>query len=398
MYSKSSKILLFGVIILLIGALGVWSYQNLQKRVQNNTIPGQEVPDTTVSGTSLYTDPTLGFSLEIPNSWKGRYTTTQEAVAPLPSAPATSVRFDFSEGGVTTPLFYVAKTEASAWPRFMALSSRLMVKLLQVGDVVYYTEDARTYPPMRGSTFTEGTPDQYKSMLSDVETILSTFTFFDGRTGIDIRNTKETKSDETQKLELDLEYPVFQSSRVSVTGLNQEVQNKIDTIVSEFEKSLEDENLPLDIDSEMKNGVWIDYEIRNLSEKIVSIRFDISQYVRGAAHPNNFTQVLNYRLSDGKVLKLTDIFKPESKYLQQISKFTAEDLKKQLEKIDAYSEDAVSAGTSPKEENFQNVLLLPHEVEVIFDPYQVGPYALGVQSTRIPLEKLKSFIQPEFLP
>lgn len=398
MYPKPSKTALSLVIILLVAGLGLWSYKNLQKNVQNNTLENTPATPEQVSGSFLYTDPTLGFAVEIPKPWQGYFVNSSEKLTLLAGESLPSTRFDFSQNGTTVPLFYVAKTNAATWMKLQTLSSRLMKKLLQVGDVVYITEDARTYPPLGGSTFAEGTPDQYKTMQSDVEGILSTFTFFDGQTGIDIRNTKEIKSDEAQNLELDLEYPVFTSSRVSVTGLNQEVQKRIDTTVSEFEKSLEDENLPIDLDANIKNGVWIDYAIENLSAKIISIRFDISEYVRGSAHPNNFTEVLNFRVSDGKVLRLTDIFQPESTYVEQLSKFTFEDLKKQLEKIDAYTEESVKLGTSPKEENFQNILLVQNGVKVIFDPYQVGPYALGVQSVVIPFEKIKSFIQPEFLP
>ena len=39
-------------------------------------------------------------------------------------------------------------------------------------------------------------------------------------------------------------------------------------------------------------------------DDLVSVKFDVSSYYQGAAHPNSYSDVLNYDLKNGKQLKL----------------------------------------------------------------------------------------------
>ena len=61
----------------------------------------------------------------------------------------------------------------------------------------------------------------------------------------------------------------------------------------------------------------------------MSIKFDVGTYYQGAAHPNSYSEVINYDLKNGKQLKLSDLFKPGAKFLQALSAYSIADLKKQ---------------------------------------------------------------------
>jgi len=54
---------------------------------------------------------------------------------------------------------------------------------------------------------------------------------------------------------------------------------------------------------------------------------DIGGYSAGAAHPNSYTDVINFDLHNGKQLKLADLFKPGAKYLTVLSAYCVQDLK-----------------------------------------------------------------------
>ena len=64
-------------------------------------------------------------------------------------------------------------------------------------------------------------------------------------------------------------------------------------------------------------------------DDLVSVKFDVSSYFQGAAHPNSYSDVLNFDLKNGKQLKLSDLFKPGAKFLQAIATYCIGDLKKQ---------------------------------------------------------------------
>lgn len=46
----------------------------------------------------------------------------------------------------------------------------------------------------------------------------------------------------------------------------------------------------------------------------------------------------------------------------------------------------ISEGTAPKEENFENFLITDNALIIIFDPYEVAPYAAGSVFVEIPLD------------
>ena len=68
-------------------------------------------------------------------------------------------------------------------------------------------------------------------------------------------------------------------------------------------------------------------------DDLVSIKFDVSSYFQGAAHPNSIQTCSTYDLKNGKQLKLSDLFKPGAKFLQAIATYCIGDLKKQAERI-----------------------------------------------------------------
>ena len=142
-------------------------------------------------------------------------------------------------------------------------------------------------------------------------------------------------------------------------------------------------------ESAMKSDLDISYELVLAQDDLVSIKFIVSSYFEGAAHPNAYSEVINYDLKNGKQLRLGDLFKPGSKFLQTIATYCIGDLKKQDKDL------APEEGAAPVAKNYQSWNITRKGIGINFDAYQVGPYAAGPKFVMVPYSTLKDLINPE---
>lgn len=141
----------------------------------------------------------------------------------------------------------------------------------------------------------------------------------------------------------------------------------------------------------------IGYDIRYATDDLISVEFSESAYSRGAAHPNQITSVLNYDVKNGKKLALADLFSPKSNYLSVISAYCIKDLRQQSQKNKEamLSDDMIQSGASARADNYRAWAITKKGLWIIFDPYQVGPYAAGPQSVLVPYSALKAILKPD---
>jgi hypothetical protein len=144
----------------------------------------------------------------------------------------------------------------------------------------------------------------------------------------------------------------------------------------------------------MGSDLTISYSVVLAQDDIVSIDFEVSSYFQGAAHPNSYSETLNYDLKNAKQLKLADLFKPGAKYLQTIATYCIADLKKQATEKGLTAEE-IEKGAAAKADNYQGWTITKRGLGIEFDPYQVGPYAAGPQSVVVPYSNLKDLINPD---
>lgn len=126
-----------------------------------------------------------------------------------------------------------------------------------------------------------------------------------------------------------------------------------------------------------------------LSPTIISIRFDASEYIAGAAHPNNRVRILNYDFVKHLVLSPTDLFASSTQALPFLSAYTRSALRTLFP--DLREEELrlqIIPGTEPTHTNFQEIGITKAGLIVLFEPYQVAPYARGIPEVRIPLADL----------
>ena len=120
---------------------------------------------------------------------------------------------------------------------------------------------------------------------------------------------------------------------------------------------------------------------------VLSLMF-VNFFYLGGAHPGSYHWSVNYDFSTGQELTLGDLFIPGSPYLERISEYCIPELTEKLE-FDIWEEGAV-----PTPENYQVWALTSEGVLIIFDEYQVAPYAAGPQQVIVPFEILIDIIHP----
>ena len=164
--------------------------------------------------------------------------------------------------------------------------------------------------------------------------------------------------------------------------------------VADFKKDMAESTDEPKPEGSMGSDIDVSYTVALAQDDLISVGFNVYSYYQGAAHPNSFSEVLNYDLKNGKQLKLSDLFKPGAKYLQTISKYCIDDLKKQMKADGEVDNQWIQNGAGPVAKNYQNWTITKKGLGINFDAYQVAAYAAGPQFVTVPYSVLKDLISP----
>ena len=127
------------------------------------------------------------------------------------------------------------------------------------------------------------------------------------------------------------------------------------------------------------------FQIHTATRALVSLEMDLSVYHAGAAHPLPSTLTVTFSLENGQPLTLADLFVPGTAYLDRLAELAAGQLRERGTFL-------FDEGIAPTAENFIHWVVTPHGLTLIFDVYQVSPYAAGVQRVTIPFEQLTGLL------
>lgn len=215
----------------------------------------------------------------------------------------------------------------------------------------------------------------------------------------DVEITAKQIKESNKKLmyEIAAEYPqITGGGNPNFEKFNQVARASVTKTVADFRKEMapqqgEDEPRP---EGSMGSDLNVNYDIALAQDDLLSVEFNVGSYYQGAAHPNSYSEVLNYDLKNGKQLKLSDLFKPGAKYLQAIATYCIADLKKQG-KDKGLMDEEIEKGAAASPKNYQSWTITRRGIGINFDSYQVGPYAAGPQFVLVPYSTLKDLINPE---
>jgi Protein of unknown function (DUF3298)/Deacetylase PdaC len=216
---------------------------------------------------------------------------------------------------------------------------------------------------------------------------------------VELASKQVKESNKKLMYEIAAQYPQLNGgNNPNFEKFNQLVRGSVMKKVTEFKKNMQpEENEEPRPEGSMGSDLTIGYTVALAQDDLISIQFDVGSYFQGAAHPNSYTEVINYDLKNGKQLKLSDLFKPGAKYLQPIANYCIADLKKQqaTEKGKALSDSEIDTGAAAVAKNYQSWTITRKGLGVNFDSYQVGPYAAGPQFVMVPYAAVKDVINPE---
>ena len=125
------------------------------------------------------------------------------------------------------------------------------------------------------------------------------------------------------------------------------------------------------------------YKAAVLTNGIVSVLLEWSEYFPGAAHPGGTSVSVNYDSKTGKILKLSDLFRSDADYVSQLSKLAMTDLigREIAEPM------VIEHGAGPVEANFQvftltDTLYHPPFPDIPSGRWGSGPPGCGDSSER----------------
>jgi hypothetical protein len=218
--------------------------------------------------------------------------------------------------------------------------------------------------------------------------------------GVEIIARQIKERNKKLKYEIDVEYPQLAGSNdPNIEKFNQAARSLVTKQVNAFRAQMMDsagEEAPLE--SETGSDLGAGYTIALAQDDLISVQFDIGGYSAGAAHPNSYTDVISFDLRNGRQVKLADLFKPGAKYLQTLSAYCIQDLKKQSTakgEDGMLDDDWIQRGASAEANNFRSWTITRKGLGINFDSYQVAPYAAGPQFVLVPYSALKEIIRPD---
>lgn len=172
------------------------------------------------------------------------------------------------------------------------------------------------------------------------------------------------------------------SDNPHISNFNSLLNGTITNTVNQFKNDV----LAMPSDLPVSGGSFLDARFSVIGQQgdFWSVKFDISTYYAGAAHPGHYSITLNYDLASGREIPLADLFIPGSNYLQTLSDIS----KAQLATRDIAFE-TFSNGADPLPENFNRWNISVDGLVITFDVYQVAPYAAGPQLVVIPFSQLQ---------
>ena len=217
---------------------------------------------------------------------------------------------------------------------------------------------------------------------------------FSGDVDVVAKQIKE--SNKKLNYEIDTRYPQLTGgSNPNFEKFNQVARGFVTKQVADFRKNVTpkegDEPPP---EGSMGSNLGVSYVVQLAQDDLISVEFDVEDYYQGAAHPNTFTEVVNFDLKNGKQLKLADVFKPGAKYLPAIANYCIADLKKQA-KDKGLEAAEIENGAAANAKNYRSWTITRKGLGINFDAYQVGPYAAGPQFVLVPYSSLKDLINPD---
>jgi hypothetical protein len=192
---------------------------------------------------------------------------------------------------------------------------------------------------------------------------------------------KAVIDESTKYYDIKVNYPVVKDKTISLL-----FKDFAEKQINQFKQDTSWVNDPeISSASEGELSISIDYQ-KTVSANTETYVFTTGTYT-GGAHGMQYTTTMTFNKL-GKMLKITDLFSNPDAGLKLVSDY----VKAELMKGEFADAGAIDAGASPTADNYQSFIITNQGLTVIFDPYQVAPYAAGIPRVDVPLSVFKSVV------
>lgn len=187
---------------------------------------------------------------------------------------------------------------------------------------------------------------------------------------------------------IDLKYPAMDGA----DDFNAIVRQHVTAMADKFRKQS-----PKTASTEYPNyGAYLNgtYTAQVLKNSIITVLFNYDEYIPPAVHPWGLMASINYDTRQHRVLALSDLFLPNSNYVERLSRISIDTLNQDVNA----SEEAIRQGAGPVAKNFGVFTLTETELVLHFQQYQVAPGVVPSEEVVIPLTDLAPLLRKRYQP
>ncbi len=192
--------------------------------------------------------------------------------------------------------------------------------------------------------------------------------------------SSKTVAEKNPTTEIDAQYPQVDGldDAQQTAQLNGELENAAMSIIADFKKNEAETSAPDPLGS--RNTLTLTYDVTLLTPEVLSMRYDVSTYSAGAAHPNAYYKTVNWDIVHAAEIDQNDLFRVGADWITRFSELSIEKLTAGFSESGIDPSDLeIKNGAGPKIENFSAWTMDRNGITLWFAPYQVAAYAAGPQ-------------------
>lgn len=204
------------------------------------------------------------------------------------------------------------------------------------------------------------------------------------------KNYINNNSDSTVFINIDYPQIVNNNNDSIIAKVNKFLEEEFKQSITWFDETVVDTSYLLEFAKENPFSFETGYQVEYNTTNFLSLTLNHYQYT-GGAHGNYFAVGYNINMDDGSILTLNDIIQEGS-----IDLLTYECEEYILETYQANS--LMEAGLFENEITIsidQDFYIINGAIVLQFDPYEIGPYAMGEINAEIQFEKIADILKED---
>jgi hypothetical protein len=274
---------------------------------------------------------------------------------------------------------------------FVSLISTILAFTAGLVTASSWTSESRLVEPVTVNASQPCPPNQPPPpapVLSYSATPPDEFNF--GQNGLRLAPERVKLESRTLGYDIDVTYPQilatpYRETTTNIEKVNQQIKDTA-TKLYQWPLSREEQSTYLNSSRIIRNTVNFTYQVGLATNSFLSLSFIGYSFSGSDSNKLQDSFAVNYDLTSGKPLKLSDLFKPGSNYLAFISRYS----------IDALSKRGVKPERlDPASGNFDVWQITTNGISFTFHTCKVAQCSEGELFVQIPYDELRPMLNPD---